>query len=240
MDPIRTKILIRQCKNCRLHSISNGPVPFRGKAPADICVIGEAPGYYEDRDLQPFVGPAGTLTQELLADGGIDLDTIAWMNVVSCWPGVHRKTPTREEVDACERNVQEQLNCIRPRYCIVFGGVATNALLRVRTTITEVRGFWYSISYDGGSGSSWVLSSYHPAAILRRPSLRKTVEGDVAYFKAVSESGKEPEVNTWCVKCGKRFVEIRVQGLGYCSKHVPLDKHQQMILFKDLKGHGSS
>ena len=102
---------ILSCSSCELAVNCNSPVPFHGPAPTDICIVGEAPGATEDVEGRPFVGRAGQLIRVALGDVGVDPDSVAWVNTVSCFP---HGTPMLRHVDACHELKMLQLELIAP------------------------------------------------------------------------------------------------------------------------------
>ena len=76
---------------------------MRGPTPTRIAVVGEAPGAVEDREGKPFVGPSGMAAARWLTEAGVNVDDIAWLNVVSCYPN---RTPNPREVEACQSTLE--------------------------------------------------------------------------------------------------------------------------------------
>lgn len=197
-------------------------MPLRGPSPARIAVVGEAPGKEEDESGRPFVGPSGRLAQELLSQAGIDAEEVAWMNVVSCWPG---RTPTSREVEACRGNLDAQLGLVEPDYILILGGVAVGAWwpgLRMG----EVRGLWWRIPIVTSSTrkDAWALATWHPSAILRSGGERSTrgqeAANDLYSFRLCSDEEVEPWVVPKCVKCGE-YGDMFDREIAYCSIHHP-------------------
>ena len=61
---------LKDCQRCRLASGRTQVVFGVGNPQATIMFVGEAPGFYEDRQGEPFVGAAGRLLNELLQSAG--------------------------------------------------------------------------------------------------------------------------------------------------------------------------
>lgn len=237
---------VRACRRCPLGSSCKSPVPFSGPVPAHIAVIGEAPGRQEDDAGQPFIGPAGQVARTGLLSAGIDPDSVAWLNVVSCFPN---RTPTELEVRECWMNLHDQLEVITPSFCLLFGGVAVSAWWQ-NVRIGEVRGRWWKLDgiRGGRQGTSmgerpWAMATWHPAAILRNRGLHKEMMADIAEFARVANMGRVltmaghrvvVPVSPLCLKCrefgdvfvlstGEVVTEVageRSDGaLAFCSKH---------------------
>jgi DNA polymerase len=136
-------------------------------------VIGEGPGADEDRLGLPFVGKAGQLLDRILAAGSFSRETNVYVaNVVKCRPPGNR-TPLPEERDACLPILREQFRRIRPPIVLLLGSTALQAILDPQARITQSRGQWSE------KGGVWFMATYHPAALLRNPQLKKDVWSDL-------------------------------------------------------------
>lgn len=229
---------IEGCKNCALCDTGTGPIPFRGPSPTKVVVIGEAPGKMEDTVRRPFVGPSGILAQRALSESGLDIESVAWLNVVSCFPD---RTPTRREVDACHGNLHSQLALIRPQYCLVLGGVAVSAWWP-NIRMGDIRGLWWKGHVEGieDSDKPWMMGTWHPSAVLRNGGLDssrgKEFAADIARFRTGIAAEGMSYLNRfrvmWNARCvvGGEEAEVWLDhdntvnegvlgGLGYCKKH---------------------
>ncbi len=137
-----------------------GSAPREGPSGAEVLLVGEAPGRQEDEAGMPFVGTAGRLLDELLADAGLDRQHIAVTNVVKCRPPANRK-PSRAELDTCSPWLDRQLTLVDPTVVCVLGGTAAEWALGRPARIREVRGT--VLDEDGRS----VVVTYHPSAAVR-------------------------------------------------------------------------
>jgi uracil-DNA glycosylase len=207
---------IASCTNCPLHRGCNSPVAFHGPSPNGIIVVGEAPGSEEDAQGKPFVGPAGQLARELIRGSGMDPETMAWANVVCCYP--HR-TPTASEVAACKNNLANQISVVHPFFALVFGGIAVSAFHQHR--IGEIRGRWWRMrGVHAKHDDPWALATWHPAAALRNVNLVGEIKRDLMLFRLVVEGKAELKVNTSCIKCGAEGSVIEKE-IAFCPKHRP-------------------
>lgn len=77
---------IRVCTRCGLAGGRTHAVPGEGPAQAEIMLIGEGPGFHEDQQGRPFVGPSGQFLTELLEQAGYRRDQVFITNVVKCRP----------------------------------------------------------------------------------------------------------------------------------------------------------
>ena len=105
---------IARCEDCELSSNRSRVVPGEGSEDADILFIGEAPGWYEDQQGRPFVGPAGHFLDELLHSIGLRREDVYIANVIKCRPPSNRD-PLPLEVKACRNGSIVRLNLLVPR-----------------------------------------------------------------------------------------------------------------------------
>jgi DNA polymerase len=161
---------IRSCTLCTLSEKRTQAVPGEGSLDADIMFIGEGPGFYEDRDGRPFVGPAGQLLEQLLASIGLDRQEVYISNMLKCRPPNNRD-PLPGEVKACKPYLDEQIELIAPKIIVALGRHSFGKFFPDE-----------SISKARGKPRTWngtiVYPMYHPAAALRNPRLRTSLEDD--------------------------------------------------------------
>ena len=176
------RITIRECRNCPLNKTRKNAVPWSGKAPKPIVLIGEGPGANEDKQGKPFVGQAGKKLDQMIVAAGYQRDDAIVMNIVCCRPPKNRD-PKPEEVAACRPNYVAQLANSGAWTAMLMGNSALKQM-RPGTSISEMRGkpFWEN-------GRIWV-PTYHPAYVLRnRDAMLETSKDlrlafDIAYGKA--------------------------------------------------------
>ena len=139
-----------------------------------MMFIGEAPGYQEDQQGRPFVGPAGKFLDQLLASIGLDRQRVFIANMVKHRPPNNRE-PLPSEIAACSKYLDRQIALINPRLIVTLGRFS---LVRFfpGESITRARGRLRE--KDG----RFIYPSLHPAAALHRQELRDTIIGD---FKAI-------------------------------------------------------
>ncbi len=172
---------IKVCTRCDLAKSRTQAVPGDGPANAQIVFIGEAPGFYEDQQGKPFVGPSGQLLNELLASIGMKREDVYITNVVKCRPPQNRD-PQPEEMEACRVWLDTQLELIKPKVVITISRYAM-ARWFPNKKISEIHGKAQRF------GDLVVVAMYHPAAALRAYNLRKVLEED---FKKLPEYIKNP------------------------------------------------
>lgn len=171
LDALRPAVL--GCRRCRLRDGARGVVFGEGSPTARIVFCGEGPGAEEDRQLRPFVGPAGQLLDRMMAAMGFDRTRNAYiLNVVKCRPPGNRQ-PTADERAECLPHLHAQLAILRPAVMVLLGSTAVQALVADTARISRVRGHWQRI------GDIWAMPTYHPAALLRNPGWKRDAWDDL-------------------------------------------------------------
>lgn len=164
------------CTRCQLHYSRKKAVPGEGPANAEVMLIGEGPGFYENEQGRPFVGAAGKYLDELLGKGGVKREEVFITNVVKCRPPGNRD-PQPEELAACSDYLDRQIEAINPRVVVTLGRYSMAKFLpNVRISDVHGQPFW--------NRGRLVVPMYHPAAALHQPSLKTSVERD---FSRLSE-----------------------------------------------------
>jgi uracil-DNA glycosylase len=148
------------CTKCRLSTGRTQVVFGVGSSRAEVMFIGEGPGYYEDKQGEPFVGAAGQLLTKMLTEIGLRRADVYIANVVKCRPPGNRD-PLPDEIEACRPYLEGQLESIRPRVIVTLGNFATRVILDRQVSISRVRGQRFTV--EGRT----VIPTFHPAAILR-------------------------------------------------------------------------
>jgi DNA polymerase len=148
------------CTKCRLAEGRTQVVWASGNLAADILFIGEAPGFHEDKQGEPFVGAAGQLLDKLLSEVGLDRTQVAIVNVIKCRPPGNRD-PLPDEIEACRPYLEAQLRFMQPKVIVTLGNFATRFMTGQPTGITKARGHRYRF------GDACVIPTFHPAAALR-------------------------------------------------------------------------
>src|SRR6476660_5189253 len=131
---------LHDCQRCKLSRLGRTQVVFGvGNPNAAVMFVGEAPGFYEDKQGEPFVGAAGKLLNELLQSAGLSRSEIYIANVIKCRPPNNRD-PEPDEVETCKPFLLQQIEMIRPKLVCSLGNWATQTLLDKKVGITKVRG----------------------------------------------------------------------------------------------------
>jgi uracil-DNA glycosylase len=172
------------CTRCRLYQSRTQVVFGQGDPNADLMFVGEAPGFHEDRQGIPFVGPSGQLLNRLLEGIGLRRQDVYICNVVMSRPPNNRD-PQPDEIAACRPWLDAQIRLVDPKVVVTLGNFAAKTLLETTTGITRLRGQTYPFQ------GRVLLPTFHPAAALhaqgRRtagPSPLEAMEGD---FRVLAE-----------------------------------------------------
>jgi DNA polymerase len=161
---------VRACKKCSLWKTRANAVPGEGPSRAKMMLLGQAPGKEEDAAGKPFVGKAGKFLDRLLKKNGLERKRFFITSPVKCYPPRNRK-PKRKELKACRRYLDRQLEAIKPKIVILMGETAFHSFFPGKSMRRE-RGKW--LIKDG----RLFLPTYHPAAGMRFPKIRKAMLAD--------------------------------------------------------------
>lgn len=193
---------VRACRKCGLGHARLNAVFGVGAYEARIVFVGEGPGFQEDHQGEPFVGRSGQLLDKIMDTVlGLKRSDVYIANIVKCHPMKNPETPeahgndrppTPEEISACRPYLDEQLRFIRPACIVTLGSVPTKVLLNSDKGISLMRGRWYDYPVDlfGPGHPIKVMPTYHPAALLRNPNLKRDTWEDMKLVKAFLETGK--------------------------------------------------
>jgi uracil-DNA glycosylase len=156
------------CRACPLWKRGTQTVFGAGRRSAKVMLVGEQPGDREDREGKPFVGPAGRVLDEALADAGIDRGDAYVTNVVKHFKWIPRgkrrihQRPNAEEITACRPWLEAELQVVKPRVVVCLGATAAKALLGSDFRVTRDRG-----KRVGSDLAPMATGTVHPSSILR-------------------------------------------------------------------------
>ncbi len=176
---------VRACTDCPLHRGRTNAVPGEGSPSAELMFIGEGPGFQEDRQGRPFVGPAGHLLEGLLASIGTQRDEVFIANMVKCRPPDNRD-PQPSEIAACSKYLDRQIELIDPKLIVTLGRFSLGRFFPGES-VTRARG---SLRQKDGR---LIFPVLHPAAALRRPELRTTLVQDFRAIADILADAPQPE-----------------------------------------------
>jgi uracil-DNA glycosylase family protein len=161
-----------KCRGCDLWKKATQTVFGEGNPDAKVMFVGEQPGDREDLEGSPFVGPAGRILDEALAEVGIERSEVYVTNVVKHfrWEGATRgkrrihKKPRASEINACRPWLDAELAVVRPEVVVCLGATAAQALLGRHFSVNRDRGRFVQSSL-----APHVMATVHPSSILRSP-----------------------------------------------------------------------
>jgi len=177
---------VSACPLCDLSRTRKRAVPGEGRVDAEVMFIGEGPGFNEDQQGRPFVGPAGRLLNELLASIGLARDQVYITNVVKCRPPNNRD-PMPQEIAACAPYLERQLALIKPKVVVTLGRYSM-AKFFPGASITKIHGQPKRI------GATFYFPMFHPAAALRQESYMAAVKADMLKIPALIEEARKVTV----------------------------------------------
>jgi len=178
------------CTRCRLAETRTQVVFGVGNPEADLMLVGEAPGFHEDKQGFPFVGQAGKLLDTLLGGIGLERADVYIANVLKCRPPGNRD-PNPDEIESCEPHLFKQIALIEPKLIGTLGNFATKLLSGRPTGITRVHGTPQETTLGGRRVVLYPL--YHPAAALYTPSMLQVLAEDFSRIPALLGEATAPE-----------------------------------------------
>jgi DNA polymerase len=159
---------VMQCTACGLQKTRTQTVFGVGHKHARLMIIGEAPGYYEDQQGEPFVGRAGQLLTAMIKSIGFSRSDVYIANILKCRPPNNRD-PQPEEVKLCTPFLHQQIRLIQPSLLLAVGRIAAHYLLKTNASLESLRGKMHHY----GDNAIPLIVTYHPAYLLRNPIDKK-------------------------------------------------------------------
>jgi DNA polymerase-1 len=185
--PLFEKIRNAACQDCALHQTAQAVCLIGdGRYPADVMLVGEAPGFREDSIRKPFAGKAGRLLDSILDTVGLSRPEIFISNAVHCRPPDNRK-PTAKEIETCRKYLTQELAYVKPKVIIALGNIALRGLLGKKApNVTNARGQRFTL------GDATVVGTYHPAAALRTPTFTQIIIDDFRWALSFLNGTPQP------------------------------------------------
>jgi len=173
---------IAHCQRCEIAKYRTKAVPGEGPEDAEIMFVGEAPGWHEDQQGRPFVGPAGQYLEQLLAFIDLKREQVYIANVIKCRPAANRD-PLPAEIQNCCQWLERQIEIICPKMIVTLGRYSM-AMFFPGKSISKIHGT--AQKRDGVI----YYAMYHPAAALHQQSLRQAIEADMLKIPALLAEAK--------------------------------------------------
>jgi uracil-DNA glycosylase len=187
------------CERCPLFADATQVVFGEGPVDAALMLVGEQPGDQEDRAGRPFVGPAGRILDEALAQAGLDRRRIYVTNAVKHFKHEQRgkrrlhKKPNVSEIDICRWWLERELSVVAPKLVVALGATAARALSGRNLVLSHYRG--QTLLFGEKTAG---LVTRHPSAILRlqdkvvRQQAFAEFAQDMRLARHLIENGKLP------------------------------------------------
>jgi uracil-DNA glycosylase family 4 len=178
---------IALCHKCDIARLRTKVVPGEGAENAEIMFIGEAPGWHEDQQGRPFVGPAGQFLDQLLLSINLKRPQVYIANVIKCRPPDNRD-PLPTEIQNCRPWLDSQIEIIKPKMIVTLGRYSM-AMYFPGKSISKIHGT--AVKRD----NVIYFAMYHPAAALHQGSLHQAIETDMQKIpKLLAETRNIQEV----------------------------------------------
>jgi uracil-DNA glycosylase len=174
---------VRTCTRCRLAAGRTNAVPGEGSPDTEVVLVGEAPGFNEDRLGRPFIGRAGDLLVKLLGSIGWRRDDVFITNVVKCRPPDNRD-PEPDEVAACAPYLKRQLEILDPALIVTLGRHSMGRFMP-GARISQAHGTTAAVDPASGARDATVFAMYHPAAALRGAEVERQSYDDIGHVPQV-------------------------------------------------------
>lgn len=199
LEKLRQEVL--SCRKCGLGQYRLNAVFGVGNPDARLMFVGEGPGFQEDHQGEPFVGRSGQLLDKIMETVlGLKRSDVYIANIVKCHPMKNPETPEAHsndrppspmETNECKYYLEEQIRIIQPVCIVPLGSVAAKFLLKSTEGISVLRGKGYE--YDISKIPEIrhrikIVPTYHPAALLRNPNLKRDTWYDIKLVKAILDS----------------------------------------------------
>lgn len=155
-----------------LNSLRDTMVFATGNPHTELMLIGEAPGYYEEVQQEPFVGRAGEKLNQILKAMGLSRDMVYISNIVKFRPALpnqrtNNRAPTPEEIEACLPIIMHEIQVIQPKMIVALGGTAAVGLLGIQGSVSSMRGRFHDLN------GIPMRVTYHPSYLLRSDNPRE-------------------------------------------------------------------
>ena len=173
--------VVSSCTRCELHQTRTQTVFARGNRNAKLMIIGEAPGFHEDQQGEPFVGKAGALLDQMLASIGFTEQDVYIANVLKCRPPDNRD-PAIGEIEACCDFLMQQIQLVDPQLILAVGQFAGQFLFGEPKPLNQLRSVVHQYR------NKPFIVTYHPAHLLRNPKEKKHAYVDLLLTQEVLQN----------------------------------------------------
>ena len=168
---------VSTCTACKLHETRTQTVFGVGNENAKLMLIGEAPGFNEDQQGEPFVGRAGQLLTTMLKAIAHERSDVYIANILKCRPPENRD-PLPEEVASCTPYLNEQIELVKPQLLVAVGRIAAHYLLQTKSSLESLRQKIHVYQ----KSQTPLIATYHPAYLLRNPQDKRKAWLDLQFI----------------------------------------------------------
>ncbi len=182
---------VGDCTRCPLHCNAKQAVTGEGPLAARIMLVGEQPGDREDLEGRPFIGPAGQVLNEALAEAGLDRQRLFLTNAVKHFKfeprGKRRlhQNPTAGEIDICRWWLDKERAVVQPDLIVTLGGSALRGVTGKSASIASMRGAVHELA-----GGTKLIATIHPSFLLRLPDRARAAEERAAFVADLARARK--------------------------------------------------
>ncbi len=179
---------VAACTACGLHETRTQTVFGVGNRQAELMFIGEAPGFHEDQQGEPFVGRAGQLLTSMIKTLGLQRSDVYIANILKCRPPNNRD-PETSEVASCTNFLTQQIVLIQPKLLVAVGRIAAHYLLKTKSSLESLRNkihHYNDVTPQADTHSLYnipLIVTYHPAYLLRNPIDKKKAFLDLQFIQ---------------------------------------------------------
>ena len=162
---------VYDCTVCGLKDKCHTPRIKRfGEGKKRILIVGDCPGRDEDKSGRLLIGKEATFLRNRLKILGINLEEdCVYTNAVACYK---EDKPTKDQVKACSKYLQRDIEAVQPEAIICLGDIALQAVL-AKPKACKFNG---SLTVDMLHGlvipdlktKAWIGSTFHPRFYLGR------------------------------------------------------------------------
>lgn len=150
------------CTACGLDITHTQTVCGVGNETAELMIIGEALGFHEDQQGEPFAGQAGQLLNAMLLSIGFDRSSVFIANILKCRPS-NNPDSLPAEVKLCTPFLEQQIALVKPKILLALGPIAAQYLLETKSSLENLRSQLHQF------GNTPLITTYHPDYLLRNP-----------------------------------------------------------------------
>ena len=179
------------CTKCGLHRSRTRVVFGEGPLNAELVIVGEAPGFNEDKEGRPFQGASGMFLDRLLSSVGLERERVYMTTVNKCHPpGSPPRSPKPSEVSSCRPYLVAQLAAVDPKVVVAMGELASRVLTGRKEAVSRIRG--RAIPLDG----RYVFPTLSLSQALYTPAERALLISDFSRLPELLEADRPSTYET--------------------------------------------